>query len=57
MLSHNVATFQLATSVKNAVKYKLKLGKNGRENQTKMRWVWSQKQNVSEIESRCEALR
>ena len=37
---------QLAIWAENAVKFKLKLIKNGRESKTKTRWVWNGKQNV-----------
>ena len=40
MLDPNLTTCQLAAWAENAIQFKLKLGKNGRENQTKTRWAW-----------------
>ena len=40
MFGPNLAAFQLASWAENGRE------KNGRENQTKTRWVWSGKQNV-----------
>ena len=50
MLRPNLAMCQLATWAENAVKFKLKLSKNGRENQTKTRCAWSGRQNENNIE-------
>ena len=51
MLGPNLATCQLATWAENAVKFELKISnKNGRGNQTKMRWEWIGIYNKNDME-------